>query len=136
MVQMFELSLKEFYMALDECKDMCDGGPLRYNPIVGFAQMMSQQFMAMMECRLDCVKKLGEFRYNSGEYFFGSYFHYLQQGYYFCKPLKNAYLPMSMMVDCYDDTNVCKSQQRVFTDFIISSLIMLHPSYPPPSSRC
>lgn len=88
MVQMFELSLKEFYTALDECKDMCDGGPLHYNPIVGFAQMMSQQFMAMMECRLDCVKKLGDFRYNNGEDFFGSYFHYLQQGYYFCKPLK------------------------------------------------
>ena len=88
MVQTFELSLKEFYTALDECKDMCDGAPLRYNPVVGFTQMMSQQFMAMMECRLDCVKKLGDFRYNSGEDFFGSYFHYLQQGYYFCKPLK------------------------------------------------
>lgn len=83
MVQMLELSLKEFYTALDDCKDMCNGAPLRYSPVVGFAQTMSQQFMGMMECRLDCVKRLGEFRYNNGEDFFGSYFHYLQQGYYF-----------------------------------------------------
>ena len=87
MVQTLELSLKEFYMALDDCKDMCNGSPLRYNPVVvGFSQLMSQQFMGMMECRLNCVQKLGDFRYNSGEDFFGSYFHYLQQGYYFCKP--------------------------------------------------
>ena len=86
MVQSFELSLKEFYVALDQCKDMCDG-PLRYSHLGDFAQTMSKQFMGMMECRLDCVKKLGDFRYNNGEDFFGSYFHYLQQGYYFCKQL-------------------------------------------------
>ena len=91
MVETFEHSLIEFYTALDKCKDMCDG-PLRYagTGVGGFAQAMSQQFMGMMECRISCVKRLGDFRYNNGEDFFGSYFHYLQQGYYFCKRFKTT----------------------------------------------
>ena len=86
MVQIFERSLLEFYKALDECKVMCDG-PLRYISSGAFAQVMSQQFIGRLECRINCVKKLGEFRQNSGEDYFGSYFHYLQQGYYFCEPI-------------------------------------------------
>lgn len=86
MVETFEHSLLEFYKALDECKVMCDG-PLRYSSGSVFAQVMSQQFMGRLECRINCVKKLGEFRHNNGEDFFGSYFHYLQQGYYFCEPI-------------------------------------------------
>lgn len=81
---MFEQSLVEFYEELDDCKVMCDG-PLRYGSGGGFPQLMSQLFMGKMECRINCVKRLGEFRYNSGEDFFGSYFHYMQQGYYYCE---------------------------------------------------
>ena len=85
MVQSFEQSLVKFYKALDECKVMCDG-PMRYSSGGGsLPQTVSQLFLAMTECRMNCVMKLGEFRYNRGEDFFGSYFHYLQQGYYFCE---------------------------------------------------
>ncbi len=37
-----------------------------------------------MECRIDCVDKLGKFRDYPEEDFFGSFFHYLQLGYYHC----------------------------------------------------
>ncbi len=37
------------------------------------------------ECRVRCVKEMGEFRSETTEDFFGSYFHYLQQGYHKCE---------------------------------------------------
>ena len=95
MVQSFEQSLVKFYQALEQCKVMCDG-PMRYSSGGGLPQTMSQLFLAMSECRIDCIKKLGMFRHNRGEDFFGSYFHYLQQGYYFCEAHSDydiTYLP-------------------------------------------
>jgi len=38
--------------------------------------------MNVLECRKDCVREMGDFRNDQREDFFGSFFHYLQQGYH------------------------------------------------------
>ena len=48
-------------------------------------QAMSKQFIAVKECHTHCTEKLGRFRDGRREDFFGSIFHFLQFGYYWCK---------------------------------------------------
>ena len=48
-------------------------------------QAMSKQFIAVKECHTHCIEKLGRFRDGRREDFFGSIFHFLQFGYYWCK---------------------------------------------------
>ncbi|CAI8031196.1 hypothetical protein GBAR_LOCUS17704 [Geodia barretti] len=38
--------------------------------------------ITLKECQSQCIHKLGELRFDKTEDFFGSYFHYLQYGYY------------------------------------------------------
>ncbi len=43
---------------------------------------ISSLYRSMLECKLDCPVTLGEFRRDDESNFFGSYFHYIQFGYY------------------------------------------------------
>lgn len=81
MVQTLEDSLVYFYKALDECRTLCDG-PLKFEADLEFPRAVSKIWLERLICRVDCVWKLGEFREDRREDFFGVYFHYLQQGYF------------------------------------------------------
>ena len=47
------------------------------------AQALSTLYQERLKCRANCVSKLGDFREDRREDFFGVYFHYLQQGYFY-----------------------------------------------------
>ena len=51
-------------------------------------QVISSVYLERLDCRVKCVKELGDFREDKIEDFFGTYFHYLQQGYHFCESFK------------------------------------------------
>ena len=69
---------------------MCNG-PLQYANNYEFAEAMSQQFIAVLDCRITCHHKLGQFRSDPLEGdFLASYFNYLQYGYHWSE-LVNTY---------------------------------------------
>ncbi len=48
-------------------------------------QLMTEVQSELMDCQSQCSRKLGMFRADKNEDFFGSYFHYLEYGYYYCE---------------------------------------------------
>ncbi len=46
-------------------------------------QLMTEVQSELMDCQSQCSRKLGMFRTDKNEDFFGSYFHYLEYGYYY-----------------------------------------------------
>lgn len=69
------------------------------NVVVVVDQVVGRLAVHVLECRVRCVKEMGEFRNDQKEDFFGSYFHYLQQGYHKCK----------YMCTCICDVCLCVS---------------------------
>ncbi len=48
---------------------------------------MTEVQSKLLDCQNRCSRNLGMFRTDKTEEFFGSYFHYLEYGYYFCESL-------------------------------------------------
>ena len=51
-------------------------------------QLMTEVQSKLLDCQNRCSRNLGMFRTDKTEEFFGSYFHYLEYGYYFCESFK------------------------------------------------
>ena len=47
-----------------------------------FSDAVSSLYLSVVECKQSCPNKLGEFRKDEFSDFFGSYFHYMQYGYF------------------------------------------------------
>lgn len=107
MVETFEAVLQEFYGALEECRLRCDG-PLRYTRVLDFAQAMSKQYIAVKECHTNCIEKLGRFRNDRREDFFGSIFHFLQFGYYWLNRSMDAVQASATQVRLEPDSEVAR----------------------------
>ena len=84
MIETFESSLQEFRSALQDCHLLCEG-PLKYSNAHTLSLAMISSLKGMLNCKHNCVEKLGRFRQDKQEHFLGSYFHYMQYGYYNCK---------------------------------------------------
>lgn len=81
MVEAFESSLQAFHSALQECRLLCEG-PQMYSNSRSLSDAIISSLKTVLKCQHRCVEKLGNFRQDKSEHFLGSYFHYLQYGYF------------------------------------------------------
>lgn len=84
MIENFESSLQAFHTALQECRLLCEG-PQKHRNGQSLSRAMISSLAAVLNCQHNCAEKLGSFRQDKGEPFLGSYFHYMQYGYFNCK---------------------------------------------------
>ena len=81
MIETFESSLQSFHGALQECHLLCEG-PQKYSNGQTFPHAMISSLITVLNCQNHCVESLGNFRQDKKENFLGSYFHYMQYGYF------------------------------------------------------
>ena len=63
------------------CRTLCEG-PLRHQEPLEFSRAVTHYLTAVLECRGQCIGKLGEFPRDTDDDILTSYFRYLQFSYY------------------------------------------------------
>eukprot|EP00731_Ephydatia_muelleri_P019626 Em0012g451a len=81
MIENFESSLEAFHTALQDCRLLCEG-PQKHKNGQSFSRTMISSLATVLNCQHNCAEKLGSFRQDKEEPFLGSYFHYMQYGYF------------------------------------------------------
>ncbi|XP_064389376.1 cartilage-associated protein-like [Halichondria panicea] len=89
LVESMESGLLELFSSLEDCRRDCTG-PLKIEDIFGFSELMTEVQSKLLDCQNQCSRNLGMFRTDKTEEFFGSYFHYLEYGYYFLNRSRDA----------------------------------------------
>ena len=81
-VDKFEASLKDFYAKLDECYIACEAFNIDDLSVSEYHGILSNLYIALLQCRTECVKKLDFFRLDPEDDLISSHYQYLQFTYY------------------------------------------------------
>ena len=81
-LEKFETSVKDFYTKLDECYITCEAFNFDDLSISEYQGILTNLYIALLQCRTECVNKLDFFRLDPADDLLSSHYEYLQFTYY------------------------------------------------------
>merc|ERR1711997_758540 len=89
MVASVERALQQYLLAEDFCRTTCDK-PFDMGWYPDFKSSVANHFTFCLKCKMNCARKLNNFRGESMEGLLPSYYHYLQFAYFKMGKIKEA----------------------------------------------
>lgn len=81
-LEKFETSVNDFYTKLEECYIACEAFNFDDLSISEYQGILTNLYIALLQCRTECVNKLDFFRLDPADDLLSSHYEYLQFTYY------------------------------------------------------